>query len=866
MALTRWYTFEEGVNAAAIATGGAYIAVTAAPTYDTASAHHGGMGMLSTSGGYITLSTDAVDNGGFSVYFTMNSTTTGAPRLITFTDASNAFIGMFRPHTDGKFDIADGTSTRQAASTYTWVTGTKYRVDGFLGGSGTARTIDLKVFIGEDNASPVWTSGSVAVTSATATAWTRARVGAQGATVGTIRIDDVRFFNTQVYAGPVPQTEIETGGTGQGQVTGTAAASFTPTIATATPGSDVFLFVNWATSAATFSQTGWTQLGVLATDSTSTIGVFWKQKVTPGETTTVFTTQSGRGAWAWVAFPSLDRTAPYQTFTAAANMLKKNTASTSVPTPSVTNALATAWAVAAHALRTSTVGNKVLTFTPDAALVELQDANMSASTSSPWTAIELAMSPAAVTAAAHSYTATAAFSETHGAGVLLYVNPWQSVTATTLVVADVAQAQTISAPALTQVHQLAAAGVAQAQVISAPALTQVHALAAASIAQAQSLSVPAVTKQSDLVVAGLFQTPFIQGPVPISQIHQLTAASLAQGQALAAPALTQLHLLAAANLAQAQALSSPAITKQSTLVVAGSVQAQALSSLALTQVHQLAAAGLTQSQTLAAVALTQTHALSVAGIGQGQSLSSALLAQIHVLTVASLAQGQAIPQISLSAAGALVVAPISQAQTLSSAALAQVHQIAAQSLQQAQSLSPVSLAGGSTLVVAGTLQGQALSSPVLAQLHQLAVASLSQGQQITAPTLGQIHILTPAGIAQVQALSPVVLSTAAFLAVQGITQSQAVSSPALTQSHLLAVQALVQAQKVAGVAITGVHQLTVAGLGQVQRISLVTLSEGEIQYVYFWWDPVAQVKIPVKVRGLWTGSEIVEARVSVHNP
>lgn len=661
MALTKWYTFEEGTSAATIGTGGDYVAVSGAPTYDSAAAHHGAMGMLSTSGSYLTLLTNSVDNGAFSFYLTLPSTTTGVPRAMTFTDSANAFIAMFRPHTDGKFDIADGSSTRQASSSYTWVAGTKYRVDGFLGGSGTSRTVDLKVFIGEDNASPVWTSGSVAVTSSTANPWVRTRVGGQGATAGTIRIDDVRFFDTQVHAGPVPDTVLEFAN--QGAVTGSAASSFTPTIAAFTPGAYIFLIVAWTTSAATFSQSGWTELGVLTTDSTITVGVFFRKKPV-GATTTVFTTQSGRGCWVILAYPNLDPTTPYQTFTTAANMLKKNTAGATIPTPAVVNSLATAWALAVHALRTSTVGNKAITFTPDGALTERQDANMSASTSSPWTAVEAADSNGAVTAASHSYTATANFSETHGGGGLIYLNPWQATTVTDLVVANIAQAQGVSAPAMTQEHQLVVAGVAQVQFIQAPALAQVHELAVDGTAQTQALQQSAVTQVHQLAVDGLLQTPFIQAPVPISQEHHLDVSPVNQTQAFSSPALTQVHAVAVAGLAQAQALSSPSLSGVVDLVVAGLVQGQALASAVLAQAHQLAANGIAQPQQASSPSLAGGSTLVVAGINQGQQLGTPLLGQLHHLVVAAMAQAQQAGSPQLGQVHDLAVQGVTQQQAL----------------------------------------------------------------------------------------------------------------------------------------------------------------------------------------------------------
>jgi hypothetical protein len=202
----------------------------------------------------------------------------------------------------------------------------------------------------------------------------------------------------------------------------TAATTFAPNIATAADGSYVFLWVAWGTASATFSQTGWTQLGVINTASTITGALFYKVKAA-GNTTTTFTTQSGKGSWGWASYTGLDPTTPYDFIDVATNMLAKAATSVNVSTPSVTAATALKWALAFFASRSSTSGNAAITFTPDAALTERLDQNNQAAASGIWTGVEIADSNGPVTAAAHSYTAVASFSEQYGAGALMYLNP-----------------------------------------------------------------------------------------------------------------------------------------------------------------------------------------------------------------------------------------------------------------------------------------------------------------------------------------------------------------------------------------------------------------------------------------------------------
>jgi hypothetical protein len=172
---------------------------------------------------------------------------------------------------------------------------------------------------------------------------------------------------------------------------------------------------------ATFTATGFTQLFAAGPATTLTCGLFYRRKLA-GDTTFTWTVGSAKGVHAWVSYTGLDSTTPYQFTDAATNFLAKTVASTNVATPSVVNAAATAWALALFASRSSTSANKVITFTPDAALTERTDQNNSAATSGIWTGVEIADSNGAVSAAAHSYTAVASFSETNGGGALIYLN------------------------------------------------------------------------------------------------------------------------------------------------------------------------------------------------------------------------------------------------------------------------------------------------------------------------------------------------------------------------------------------------------------------------------------------------------------
>lgn len=208
--------------------------------------------------------------------------------------------------------------------------------------------------------------------------------------------------------------------TGGGAVN-TAGVNIPIDITTAAVGADVFVWVAWGLQSATFTTTGWVQILVGGPASTLTCGLFYRRKLS-GDTTFNFTSASAKGSHAWVSYTGNDATTPYQVATLAANFLAKSTASVNVSTPSVVNSDATAWAIGFFASRTSTSASKVITFT-NSTLTERKDQNNSGASSGIWTGVEIADSNGPVTAAAHSYTAVASFSESFGGGALLYLNP-----------------------------------------------------------------------------------------------------------------------------------------------------------------------------------------------------------------------------------------------------------------------------------------------------------------------------------------------------------------------------------------------------------------------------------------------------------
>lgn len=193
------FDFEEGVPPNAVVAAGDYLLVVATATF-TNDTIFGSVALSTVNGGYIALPTPSDIHSGV-LHTRVLSMSAGSARVATFTDASNGFIGMIRMHTSGVFDICDATATRIAASTATWSAEISYRIEYQLTGTGTARSIAAKIYVGSSTTA-IWDSGVIAVTSATTAAASRVRVGSQGVTTGEVITDHVRLYDSLLWPGP----------------------------------------------------------------------------------------------------------------------------------------------------------------------------------------------------------------------------------------------------------------------------------------------------------------------------------------------------------------------------------------------------------------------------------------------------------------------------------------------------------------------------------------------------------------------------------------------------------------------------------------------------------------------------------------
>jgi hypothetical protein len=166
---------------------------------------------------------------------------------------------------------------------------------------------------------------------------------------------------------------------------------------------------------------GWTPFSWSPPIDGTTYQVFAYYKVaTAADADATYTaswTSNSTGTLTIAAYSGVDNAARL----AGSAGLVDNNSSTGLTTPSLATSAPTSWAVALYSTRSSTTSQSNNSWTPDPALTERVDANNSAAGSSPWAAIELADSAAAVTTSPHSCTAVAVYPESHEAAALVYL-------------------------------------------------------------------------------------------------------------------------------------------------------------------------------------------------------------------------------------------------------------------------------------------------------------------------------------------------------------------------------------------------------------------------------------------------------------
>ncbi|HEV2260268.1 MAG TPA: hypothetical protein VGS06_44750, partial [Streptosporangiaceae bacterium] len=201
------------------------------------------------------------------------------------------------------------------------------------------------------------------------------------------------------------------------------ATSATLDITSAAVGATVYAGLFLGATQTSTTLTGWTSR-VEADESTATHYAVYRRVKQSGDTTFTWSwVTSTHGVIEWASYTGGDQS----TFDELAQA-QLHTTGTSFATPSLTPNGAGRWSLAFTYARDTTSSADLpdgSTWTPDAALTERLDASTAAG-SSPWISAELADSNGTVTVAAHSYTATCATAESHGAAILLFLIPASS--------------------------------------------------------------------------------------------------------------------------------------------------------------------------------------------------------------------------------------------------------------------------------------------------------------------------------------------------------------------------------------------------------------------------------------------------------
>lgn len=242
-------------------------------------------------------------------------------------------------------------------------------------------------------------------------------VGATAAFVNTYTLGTAATGLTGVLLLSETQVIAKTG-SGSTAIT-TNATSALIDITTAPTGDWVYALVALGTGETAVTATGWTILSDANEGSSSHYALLRRKKIAGDTTLTVSWPTSTKGTIGWVSYSGLHATAPDEGMAVTLH----TAAGTSYPTPSVTPTAATRWAVTFTYSRSTTLANAAIAWTPAAGLTERLDANNAAAAATPWAGLQIADSAGTVTAAVHTYSAVQAFSEAHGAAILLYLIP-----------------------------------------------------------------------------------------------------------------------------------------------------------------------------------------------------------------------------------------------------------------------------------------------------------------------------------------------------------------------------------------------------------------------------------------------------------
>src|SRR5690242_11512980 len=405
-------------------------------------------------------------------------------------------------------------------------------------------------------------------------------------------------------------------------------------------------------TASAVSATGWSDPSNVcnANDGTSARYALLRRQKQSGDTTFTFSWggTSTKGVAQWVSYTGLDNTTPDE----LANLTVRGASGhTTVPTASITPNAADRWIAVFFAVRTSTSGNKAISWTPDAATVERADTNNSAAASAAWMGIEAADTNGVVTQAAHSYTATHNFTETHDAAAILALIP---ASGSTLSIAGAATSTSSTTGAIGFLLDLA--GSAASTSSTAGAVTSLLGLAGA--ATSTSSTTGAVT--ATLALSGA-ATSTSSTTGAITATLALTGAATSTSSTTGAVTAT---LAIAGTAAASTSSTTGAITER--MAIAGAATSSSSTTGAITATLAIAGAASSTSATVGALGT-----LPIAGTVTSSSATTGAITATLVLTGAAASTSAAAGTLTarLALAGAVVSVSVAAGQLTLTVAL-----------------------------------------------------------------------------------------------------------------------------------------------------------------------------------------------------
>ena len=394
-----------------------------------------------------------------------------------------------------------------------------------------------------------------------------------------------------------------------------------------------------------------------------------------------------------------------------------------------------------------------------------------------------------------------------------------------LVVDDLSQANTVTVPTLTQVHNLSVDPLSQSNLVQfITGMTKESDLVVDPLSQSNLVEfITGMTQQSELAVYDLSQSNLVEH-VDLTQLHILAVDDLGQSSLVEHIDLAQLHILAVDDLGQSNLVEFiTGMTQQQELAVDGLSQSNLVEHIDLTQLHILQVDDLGQSNLVEHIDLAQLHILQVDDLSQSNTIEKVSLTQVHNLSVDNLSQATIVEKPTLSTEGAIVGYNLSQANTVEKVSLTQVHNLSVDDLSQATTVEVPFVNTSTTLTVADLSVNTTVELVTLVQIHNLSVDDLAQSNLVLPVVLTQIHVLAVDDLSQSTTVTK--LSLGGSISIYNLTQASTVEKVSLTQVHNLSVDDLSQSNLVTVPNVNSQTTLTIGDLSVSNTVEKVSLTQ-----------------------------------------